>query len=76
MPIFISVRKVVPLKGIKSALVMLFSTQTINKIPLKASHIILTLPDLGGWGVKTTPSKVSSITFDRDKILKRKAYFK
>ena len=42
MPIFILVGKVVLLKGIKSVLInMSFPAQTINKIPLKISHIIV-----------------------------------
>ena len=35
MPVFIPVGKLVLLKGIKSAIVMSFPAQTINKIPLK-----------------------------------------
>ena len=41
MPIFILVGKVVLLEGIKSALIMSFPVQTINKLPLKTSHIIV-----------------------------------
>ena len=39
MPIFILAGKVVLLEGIKSALIMSFPAQTINKKPLKTSHI-------------------------------------
>ena len=41
MPIFILVGKVALLKGIKSVLIMSFPAQTINKIPVKTSHIIV-----------------------------------
>ena len=41
MQFFLSVGKVVLLEGIKSALIMSFSAQIINKIPLKTSHIIV-----------------------------------
>ena len=41
MPIFILVEKVVLLKGIKSALIMSFPAQAINKIHLKTSNIIV-----------------------------------
>ena len=41
MPILILVGKVVLLEGIRSALIMSFPAQTINKIPLKTSNIIV-----------------------------------
>ena len=41
MLFFILVGKVVLLEGTKSALIMSFPAQAINKIPLKTSHIIV-----------------------------------
>ena len=41
MPFFILAGKVVPLEGTKSALIMSFPAQTINKMPFKTSHIIV-----------------------------------